>query len=89
MRSSTHPDLEYVVEADGAERAHASFDDALSYAFSAALAAGAARIDVLVYSDEGAHAFGGASAVERYRDDPDASVFQRFEIEVRDIGHSR
>ncbi len=86
MRGEAHPEVEYVVEADRAERAYPTFDEALVYAFSVAMSAGQARIDVLVYGEEGAEAFGGSEAVEEYREDPDASVFRRFEIEVRDIG---
>jgi hypothetical protein len=86
MRGEAHPEVEYVVEAEHAERAYPTFDEALIYAFSVALSAGRARIDVLIYGEEGAEAFGGSDAVERYREDPDASVFQRFEIEVRDLG---
>jgi len=86
MRGEAHPEVEYVVEADRAERAYPTFDEALVYAFSAAMSAGQARIDVLVYGEEGAEAFGGREAVEEYREDPDASVFRRFEIEVRDMG---
>jgi hypothetical protein len=86
MRGETHPDVEYVVEAAGTERGYASFDEALSYAFSVALSAGRTNIDVLVYSEEGARAFGGDDAVEEYRDDPEASVFRRFELRVNDAG---
>jgi hypothetical protein len=86
MRGEAHPEVEYVVEAEHAERAYPTFDEALIYAFSVALSAGRARIDVLIYGAEGAEAFGGSDAVDRYRDDPEASVFQRFEIEVKDLG---
>ncbi len=86
MRSHSHPDVEYAVGTEKSERVHASFDEALTYAFSAALAAGSVTLDVLVYSEEGAEAFGGDDAVEEYREDPDASVFRRFEISVNDAG---
>ena len=86
MRGEAHPEVEYVVEAEHAERAYGTFDEALIYAFSVAMSAGQARIDVLVYGEEGAAAFGGRDAVEEYRADPDASVFRRFEIEARDLG---
>lgn len=86
MRGESHPDVEYVVEAEQAERAYGTFDEALSYAFSVALSAGTTKLDVVVYSEEGAEAFGGDDAVEEYREDPDASVFRRFEVEVRDLG---
>jgi hypothetical protein len=86
MPGDSHSDVEYVVEAEGAQRAHSSFEDALTYAFSTALTAGQVHVDVLVYSEDGAEAFGGDTAVEEYREDPDASVFRRFQIEVRDLG---
>ena len=82
----THPDLEYLVGANGVERAYPTFDDALSAAFTVGLSEGRTRIDVLVYSEEGAEVFGGDSAVEEYQEDPEASVFRRFEIEVREVG---
>jgi hypothetical protein len=86
MQNESHPEVEYVVEADRAERAFSTFRDALDYAFSVGLSAGTARIDVLVFGEDGAMAFGGDSAVEEYREDPNASVFRRFEIDVRDVG---
>ena len=89
MRGETHSDVEYVVAAGGTERVHPSFDEALSYAFTVALSAGRANLDVLVYSEEGAEAFGGDAGAEEYGEDPEASVFRRFEIEVRDLGRLR
>lgn len=86
MRGDSHSDVEYVVAADGTERAYPTFDGALSYAFSVALSVGKTNIDVLVYSEDGAEAFGGHDAVLEYREDPDASIFRRFEIESRDLG---
>jgi len=86
MRSEIHADLEYVVAAHGIERAYPSFDEALSYAFSVSLSAGKTHIDVIAYSEEGAEAFGGDAAVDEYREDPEASIFRRFEIQVRDMG---
>ena len=83
---SQHPDVEFVVSADGAEQTFTTFADALTFAFSIALSEAEVNLDVLVYSEEGATAFGGDSAVDEYREDPEASIFQRFEIEVRGIG---
>lgn len=86
MRSETHADLEYMVAVNGTERAYGSFDEALSHAFSVAVSVGRTNLDVVVYSEDGAAVFGGDDAVDAYRDDPDASVFRRFEIQVRDLG---
>ncbi len=86
MRGDTHQDLEYVVSVRGAERAYPTIDEALIQAFSVALSEGTACLDVLVYSEEGAETFGGDDAIEEYKEDPDASVFRRFEIKVQDLG---
>lgn len=86
MRGETHQDLEYVVSVAGAERAYPTLDEALMQAFSVALSEGTTCLDVLVYSQEGAETFGGDDAVEEYQEDPEASVFRRFEIKVNDLG---
>jgi len=44
------------------------------------------NLDVLVWNEEGAEWYGGDDAVERYREDPEASVFERFEIKVNPVG---
>jgi hypothetical protein len=81
-----HPDVEFVVSADGVERTFGLFDEALSFAFSVALKEPKVTFDVLVYSPEGAEWFGGEDAVTSYEEDPEASVFQRFELQVTDAG---
>lgn len=86
MRGESHPEVEYVVEAERAERAYGTFDEALAYAFSVALSAGKSNLDVLVYGEAGAESFGGDEALAEFREDPDASVFRRFEICVSDLG---
>jgi hypothetical protein len=86
MPGESHPDVEYMVTVNGRERAYGTFDEALSHAFSVAVRMGKAALDVCVYSEEGAEVFGGSDAVEEYRDDPEASVFRRFEITVNDLG---
>lgn len=88
MFTEEHQDVEYVVEADGAERSFNSFPEALTFAFSVALEESDVTLDVLVYSEEGAEAFGGDDAVDRYREDPDASVFQRYRVRVSDLGRA-
>ena len=85
-RTETHRDVEFIVSAGDTEQTFRGFDKALMHAFSVALAEGEATIDVLVYSEEGAHAFGGDDAVEEYQEDPEASIFRRFEIRVNDAG---
>jgi hypothetical protein len=86
VKPSMHPDVEFVVSTDGVEQTFRSFDKALTYAFSVGLGAGEVTVDVLIYSEEGAEWYGGDDAVERYQDDPDASVFNRYKLHVADLG---
>jgi len=88
-RPATHPDVEYAVDdIDGSERIFKTFDEAVNFAFGMALynRDAKANIDVLIWSEEGAEWYGGDDAVEQYNEDPEASVFERFEISVNAVG---
>ena len=65
-----------------------SFDEAAGYALAHSAATGGypVNLDVLVYSESAAYAYGGDDAVEQYREDPEASVFDRIEISIKVIG---
>ena len=83
----SHDDVEYAVnDENGEERVFHTFDVAASLALCVAVTRGEAVLDVLIWSEEGAKAYGGDDAVERYLEDPDASVFERFEIKVNAVG---
>lgn len=84
--STTHPELEYAVDGDTGERVFDNFKDAAAFALSLACSRGEVNLDVLVWGVNGARAYGGDSAVERYLEDPEASVFERFEISVNCAG---
>jgi hypothetical protein len=45
-----------------------------------------AVIDVLTWSREAARAWAGDHGVELYDEDPEASVFERFEVRARSVG---
>ncbi len=47
---------------------------------------GPVNLDVVVFDEEAARAYGGDEAVKQYHEDPEASVFERFEIRVNNIG---
>lgn len=47
---------------------------------------GVVNIDVVVWDEEAARAWGGDDAVERYNEDPEASVFERIEIRANSLG---
>lgn len=82
-----HPDISYHVDdTQGAERVFDSFNDAAGFAVEQAACRGESTLDIVIWSEDGAYAFGGDDAVERYREDPGASVFERLEIKVNNVG---
>ena len=86
-REKTHPDVEFSVEdGGGKERIFKTFDEAAGFAVSMASTGTESNLDVLVWSEEGAEAYAGDDGVERYQEDPEASVFERLEISVNYVG---
>jgi hypothetical protein len=83
-----HPDVEYEVDdASGRfARTFDTFDEAALYAVREALSHEVAHLNVLVYTSEGARFYGGDDAVDQYLEDPEASVFERFEIRANNLG---
>jgi len=82
-----HQDVEFAVDdTRGEERIFKDGNEASAFAVAVAMARGEANIDVLVWSEEGARAYGGDDAVERYNEDPEASVFERYEVKVNFVG---
>jgi len=87
MARKSHPDVEYAVDdAGGNERTFKTFDEAAGFAISIATARGESKLDVLIWGKSGARFYGGDDAVEQYEEDPDASVFERYEIRVNAVG---
>lgn len=86
--SKTHKDVEFVVLGHGGKEQHFKrFDEAAAFAFIQALQDGTWRnLSVLIWSEAGARWWGGDDAVEQYREDPDASVFQQLAVKVDDRG---
>lgn len=82
-----HKDVEFAVDdASGNERIFKTFEEAAAFALAIGTSRGESVLDVLIYSEAGAKAYGGDDAVEQYEEDPDASVFERFEIRVNAVG---
>jgi len=79
-------DVEFAVDAGGKEHIFATFQEAASFALQVAISGKDVDLDVLVYSEDGAKWVGGDDAVKQYREDPDASVFNRYRIRVSDQG---
>lgn len=86
MEEKNHPDVEYQIGSDHHRRVLNSFQEAAALALRIGMSQGKANIDVIIWSEKGAKHYGGDDALERYREDPDASVFERFEISVNNVG---
>jgi len=85
MAGKTHKDVEFMVEADGSAGEAVYFKtpgDASAHAVALAISGHTVFIDVLISSEAGARFYGGDDAVEQYKEDPDASVHERFEVKV-------
>lgn len=87
-RRKSHKDVEFAVNgAHGGERIFKTFEEACARAvITSASGRQGVSVDVLIHSESGARWWGGDPAVEDYRMDPDASVSDRIEISVNDIG---
>jgi hypothetical protein len=88
MARRSHPDVEFAVDdAAGRQRTFRKFDEAAGFALAIALS-GKPRVclDVIVWSRSGARAYAGDDGVARYLEDPEASVFERYEISANDQG---
>ena len=88
MARKSHPQVEYAVDdASGRERIFKTFDEAAGFAVAVAVSGKEhVNLDVLIHNKSGARFYGGDDAVERYDEDPEASVFERFEITVNAVG---
>jgi len=79
--------VEYHVDMpNGSTRICNDAQQAQLLAVSIAMTGRTATIDVVCWTEEDAKAYGGDDAVKRYRDDPDASVFDRIEIRAESKG---
>lgn len=85
-RSTSHVDVEYhVTDPHGKDFVFDNFGAMAGAILSDSLSGmdGKYQADVVVWSEAGARFYGGDDAVEQYREDPDASVFERFEVEIK------
>jgi hypothetical protein len=83
---SKHKDVEYHVESGGETRVFSEPKAALEETASMAMSRGKAILDVVIWSRAGAKAYGGDDATERYDEDPEASVFERYEFRCNFVG---
>ena len=81
-RINAMKDVEYHI----GSKIHEHWAKAMLSASMQAIAGGSCNLDVVIYSEEGARLYGGDDAAERYLEDPEASVFERFEVRVNCVG---
>ena len=68
------------------DRVFTDWNTAAGFALSLAAAGKDVALDVVIYTESDALAFGGDDALERYRQDSEASVFERLEIRAHSVG---
>lgn len=87
-KKRAHKDVEFHCLGRGGKDVYFNnFDEAAAFALADAMGTGVWKnFDVIVHSEAGARWYGGDDAVERYRSDPDASVFERHRIKVETEG---
>lgn len=85
----SHKDLEFHVAAGEAKaRVHKTWKEAAADAVQMSASRGGeqAVVDVIAWSRAATKAWAGSYGVELYDEDPDASVFERFEVRARSVG---
>lgn len=83
MPKNTHKDVEFHVQT----QVYKTFKEACFHAVSRASCGEAdITIDIVIWSKAGARWWGGDDAVTAYQEDSEASVFERLEISVNNVG---
>lgn len=86
-KGSYSGDLEFHVDTHNGTRTFGRLDEAAGLAVSLAASDGRPHdIDVVVWTAKGARKYGGDAAVAQYRDDPEASVFERITVRADSRG---
>lgn len=84
-----HPDVDYAVSSGrrgDTDFTLKTFDEAAAKALLIAVATGSSQLDVVVHSRAGARFVSGDDGAAQYDEDPEASVFERFQIRVNAQG---
>ena len=77
----------HVDDCAGEPRVFVSFGEAAGFALAIATSNGkTVTLDVVAWTEAAARAWGGDDAAESYREDPDASVFERIEVRANSLG---
>ena len=84
-RRKSHKDVEFQID----QKTFKTFAEACEHAVILAVMGSNVTIDVIVWTASGARWWGGAEAVMQYRDDPEASVFERIVVKADSKGRVR
>lgn len=82
MSVKRHRDIVFEVTRGDHIESFSKFPDAAEHAFVLAVAGHKVTLDVIVSSRAAARVWGGDDAVEQYDEDPEASIFERYELTV-------
>lgn len=83
MARKTHKDVEFQIGGESFRKS----EEAIVHAFNLALTTGqTVYIDVIVWSKAGARFLYGDDGVEMYKEDPEASVFERIAVTASSLG---
>jgi hypothetical protein len=86
-RRRRHPGVEFAVDGADGQHVFKTFDEAAAFAVGVAASNGRrTNLDVLVYSPAGAKWWRGDDGVADYKDDPEASVFERIVVRADSEG---
>ena len=90
-RPKSHPQVGFHVDdAAGKERIFRTWDEAAGFAVVMASSGKEdVYLDVVIWTESGARWWAGDHGVEQFREDPDASVSERYKIKVEDQGRVR
>jgi hypothetical protein len=86
MRVKSHAQVSFEVTRGEHTRTFTKFPEAVEHAFVLAAGGDNVTLDVLAWSRAGAKAWGGDDGAEVYDEDPEASVFERYELTVNFVG---
>lgn len=86
-RPKSHPQVEFHVQPyQSKTKVFRTWNEAAGFAVEMAFSKGTTTIDVVIFTEAGARWWMGEDGVEQYREDPEASVFNRYTVEASDWG---
>ena len=87
-KKKSHPDVEFQTSGlGGRDVVFREFDEAVVFAVHTSLGDGTwTGVYIIIRSEAGARWWGGEPALEQYRSDPEASVFEKINVKATSEG---